>query len=324
MTEGNLIKIDGDILYASEIVEMSKSLKSYTEANNFQLIQNGAMGYNEIDNTYMELFKADTAGSTTNLTMDTTTEEYYSTTPGAYELITESYETEDNCDRCYCFFDYSIYKVISETDLTSSISASSGTDTDNSSDIISEKSLLLKYYISASSSSGNAESQIRITDGTNYATIISDAVQADDNGNKKGFIKIINDTTNKKIKYFIFSRYYFYNSYGSGDYAYYIDNVDYGEVDYSTWGSNLYLQTYAYAQTTGTVVSTIYYIRAYKQNPTTDATIEISSDNGSNYKEITNGTYAILTSGNQFKAKISGTLASGEGITIKKVILKPE
>jgi len=332
MTEGVFPKTNGQELYASEVNAFNKSIVSYTIGNNFAINVAGAKGYNECDNTIMELFSDDTAASKTNLTHSTARDEYYSITDGAYELITDAYETEDNCTKCGVYFDYGIYKELSETTLTSSISGT-GTDSDNGADIIGEKYIFGQFYINATGiGGGSSTAAIRLTDGTSTSTIItisqSSASGTSNNLKATGFYKIINNTTTKLAKIFIWYYRDTTKNVTDDEYYYYI-TYSYSEIDYSGWGSsNLYLQTYATATETGgsndTASANIYYQRAYKQNPSTTATISVSADGGSNYTEVTNGTVAWLSAGNNFKAKISGTLAANEGINIKKVILRPE
>jgi len=336
MTEGTFPKINGDATYASEVNGFNNGVVGFTKGNNFDWVFSGARAYNELDNTYCEVFSGDTAGSTTNLTHNTAVDEYFSVADGAYELITDSYKTESNCTKCYVWFDYALYKELNETDTTSTQSGGDGTDTDNVYDIKSEKVVTIKYGINienGADTSTDMYARIRLYDGSNSSSLLAISNTSAHNEydySINGVMKIYHDSTAKLFKFqntyeTIFSE----ETSGGDNYGtYYRLTNSMGEIDYTAWGSpaNIYLQTYAQLanyDTDGSATATVYYARAYKQNPSSTVVVSVSSDGGSNYYTVSNGSVITVPSGSDFKAKITGTLAASEGITIKRVIIKP-
>ena len=337
--EGVFPKSDGDnIKYSSEINAMVKSVRSYTIGNENNLFFNGINKYNLNDGVFFESYETDIAASTTNLTHSTILNEYYSITPGAFELISNTYYSEDDCEKCFSFIDFSFYKVLEEATIESTATNAPigdppyGEDTDDGAiDLVDIKSIFLNFYINADSGTddndGSNIGRLRISDGAgNYINIFSISSSRYIHQTAKGYLKLYNDVANKKlIGYACYELYYENNNSNSdNEIQYYRNHFISLSVDYSTFNTgNLYINTYAFSRS-GSTQTRIYGYRAYKQNPSSAATTKVSSDGGSTWEEVYNGAMVNVTAGNQFKAKISGTLAAGEGISIKRVIIKPE
>lgn len=330
MTQNIFPKTDGLALYASEANNMIKTKGLITRLANPLPIQTGFTTYNEGNNTIIEYYQSPNAGSVTNLTHNTNVDEYFSVADGAYELITDNYYLDSNATRCSAFFDYNIYKEISETDQTST-RAGGIDDTDNSAQLNGEKVVYTKFKLYCCEDGiGTSITAIKLTDGTLTSDIITYTPVGSGTGKNStvyGYIKLIIDTTNHRVKYNVVGEERIeavFSGAAGVTYIYYRDINTFGEIDTSTWDGDIYLQTSAISAN-GTY-ATLYYIRAEKLNPTTTAVISVSSNGGVTWNAL-DSNYSITdftAAGANIKAKIAGTLAAGEGINIKGVILKPE
>jgi hypothetical protein len=329
MTENVFPKVKGSKLYASESNAFNQAVLGYTKGNNDNLFIEGMNLFELGDNTFLEPYETDIAVTKTNLTHSTDRDEYYSVTDGAYELATNDYYTEDNCTKAYVFVDYNIYKELDETTLTSAAAPSSGSSetitNDGTVDLYDIKSVYFLFYFknlmgATASSAGN---RLRVSDGSgSYSNIITLSGARQDTKYYRGFCKLYNDTSNKLLKGYLVYEYDYFDT--DDDDTFYRNYFSPVAINYSAY-SNLYLNTYASAtrdSTSATATTTIYGYRAYKQNPSTTAVISVSSDGGSNYTTVSNGSMVSVPSGNQFKVKLAGTLAANEGISIKRVIIK--
>lgn len=295
---------DGNILYSEDLNDTLNA--TLISGENSNLIQSINHTGNKGD-TNLIINKCDSTGdfdSSTNLTSDEGV--IYSVTDGAFSLETMGIPLYNATTTGFSRWNYTVFDEIKETTL-------SGDSTDTN-DLSSYKKFWIRYKLFCNQTSDIPE--IKLTDGSNSVLIksISASISLK---TQTGLMVFFLDWSNKKV--YVQDYYtYLYLATSGTPYAYYINKYNNFIVDISAiTGSALYLQT---VKPTDTVVE-VYNIRGKSSSPSTTVSTYLSADNGSNYTEG-NSYFSGMTSGSNLKAKISGTIASNEGIEINQHVMK--
>jgi len=288
--------------------------------------------------TYVDWFNSDSLETSTGLTYNTYTDEYYKDDNNVYTAETHDLPSTSTISDGVVFVDYEVFETIDECDNSSvdssvwtttsgtvtettslNITGQGGTSYARSKDLSSEKVILVKAFVQAHAlSDGSAQtSSIILTDGTSSTGLVA-AISSytGDTPFYHAEVKVIvTDWANKKVMVEV--AYYGENDRTeSGTYKYlFFDR--YNKL-YTLTGYTA-LQVEVKATNGGASADCrVYSLRASKNGPdTATPTISLSADGGANWETVTNGKeHAFTNTGTLLKARISGTPAVGEVVVL--------
>lgn len=292
------------------------------------------------------------------------TKEYYKATPGSFTFVSAPVVTTTNTGSLLGFINYEFYNVIDEFNDSSlnlttwgSYGISGSTSVSESGESVSISAIkgngggtnygslitsgdysgsprvFWRYTATMNGGDSGFTSTVdmRLTDGTNTATIYSDSITGDSSsqtvlGYVNGTVDVSVDWANKKA-YYIHRYFRLEGGQASG-------HIGLGESDsiYNTVSGSLDLTSFTTlkyqfraSSNTGTgnaqAALTLNYIRAGKTAPNSVGSFFISADNGANYNSIENGLGVITSNtGSRIYMKFTGSVATNEGVAIHRCI----
>lgn len=335
MTEGSYPKVDGDVYYGTE-VNYTLQRSALAKMGVLRTAQWGQSWLVPVTGNFFDNFSSDTATTKTGLTLRANgyLGEYTKATAGAYSYISQGILIDSNATWGYTLFDYEIFTVIDECD-NSSLSATNFPTSTNctegtngiavakngaliTKDLSGIKVINFLFSLSCTAVAGAASVLLFRDSGANTATVLT----ANGGGGggaaldeqKYAECTVYLDWANKKCWYNI-SAYEQSNPSGTQAGGYIRSYTKTVYLSLAGWA------TFSISITTtdvSTASATFSYMRAGLTSPTTTSTISLSADNGSNFTTTGNGTPCKLgTAGTTLQAKIAGTVATGEVISIK-------
>lgn len=235
------------------------------------------------------------------------------TSAGAYSEETMNYPLTTSTNRIFSFWDYKLFKVIDETGISRASGDAVGSTTDTN-DLIAEKVVWFNFLLTQIGTGGI---YVRLSDGTNEVDIFGHDT-GDDYYVTDGKICLRINTTDDLVHADIYYNLGDNNNTSDGDASVAFIHTS-TEIDISTLtGGNIYLAIY---KQSGTSSGSITTIRGESSSYTSTVTEALSTDDGSTY---TSGDFSYeVSSATQIKAKLSGTIAAGEGIEIWNNIIYP-
>ncbi|MBD3281015.1 hypothetical protein GF389_05900 [Candidatus Dojkabacteria bacterium] len=327
---------DGNIYYASQANNGNSTAKHFGNLMFLEYEGRAPLIYNT-------RYQQDVASTSTNLTyrqsMSAQVGEYTKKTTGDYTFESEAINSNENVTDLYGFIDYDIYTIWDECD-DSSINATNFPTSTNCSEGANGITINQDGELRTKDLSSNAVIVLR---GKLYGRANSSSrfTLIDSTASNESWVVIgagefsQGNYTNAKIYYFetvIWNDWannvvytttsFFHHTSGNMSPGPHSDRY-YGKKhlkhDVTSFDElRIRIQT---PETNGTCYAYLDWIRLPNTNPSTTATMSISANDGSDYTESTNGTVTRCTAGSTMKLKLTGTVASGEVVSVMGIAM---